>query len=98
MKKASGCIFERNSSSFLVGLMTIWNTLHRLGMKLTKTKNLPKSRSGKAEKIYGISKKHNKNKLIFVDELDIDRHPHRKYCRGLKGKQMYKAVSILRFE
>ena len=45
------------AAHFSVGLTTIWNALHRLGVKYKKTKNLPRSRPGKTEKIYRISKK-----------------------------------------
>ena len=42
---------------FSVGLTTIWNALHRLGVKYKKTKKLPRSRSKKTGKIYRIRKK-----------------------------------------
>lgn len=42
------------AAHFSVGLTTIWNALHRLGVKLKKTKNLPRSGSKKAGKIYRI--------------------------------------------
>ena len=45
------------AAHFSVGLTTIWNALHRLGVKLKKKKNLPRSGSGKAEKICRIPKK-----------------------------------------
>lgn len=45
------------AAHFSVGLTTIWNALHRLGVRYKKKKNLPRSGSGKAEKIYRIPKK-----------------------------------------
>ena len=45
------------AAHFSVGLTTIWNALHRLGVKYKKTQNLPKSGSKKAERIYRIRKK-----------------------------------------
>jgi transposase len=45
------------AAHFSVGLTTIWNALHRLGVKYKKTKNLQRSGSRKAEKIYRIRKK-----------------------------------------
>jgi len=45
------------AAHFSVGLTTIWNALHRLGIRYKKTKKLPRSRSKKAGKIYRIRKK-----------------------------------------
>ena len=45
------------AAHFSVGLTTIWNALHRLGVKYKKTQNLPRSGSKKAGKIYRIRKK-----------------------------------------
>ena len=45
------------AAHFSVGLTTIWNALHRLGVKYKKTKNLQRIESRKAEKIYRIRKK-----------------------------------------
>ena len=45
------------AAHFSVGLTTIWNALHRLGVKYKKTKNLQRSGFRKAEKIYRIRKK-----------------------------------------
>lgn len=45
------------AAHFSVGLTTIWNALHRLGVKYKKTKNLQRSGFRKAEKIYRIPKK-----------------------------------------
>jgi len=45
------------AAHFSVGLTTIWNVLHRLGVKFKKTKNLSRSESEKAGKIYRIPKK-----------------------------------------
>ena len=45
------------AAHFSVGLTTIWNALHRLGVKYKKTQNLPRSGSEKAGKIYRIRKK-----------------------------------------
>ena len=45
------------AAHFAVGLTTIWNALHRLGVKYKKTKNLQRSGFRKAEKIYRIPKK-----------------------------------------
>ena len=45
------------AAHFSVGLTTILNALHRLGVKYKKTKNLQRSGSRKAEKFYRIPKK-----------------------------------------
>ena len=45
------------AAHFSVGLTTIWNALHRLGVKYKKTKNLQRSGFRKTEKIYRIPKK-----------------------------------------
>ena len=45
------------AAHFSVGLTTIWNALHRLGVRYKKTPNLPRSGSKKAGKIYRIRKK-----------------------------------------
>ena len=45
------------AAHFSVGLTTIWNALHRLGVKYKKKENLPGSGSEKAGKIYRIPKK-----------------------------------------
>ena len=45
------------AAHFSVGLTTIWNALHRLGIRYKKTKKLPRSRSKKTGKIYRIRKK-----------------------------------------
>jgi transposase len=45
------------AAHFAVGLTTIWNALHRLGVKYKKTKNLQRIGSRKTEKIYRIPKK-----------------------------------------
>ena len=45
------------AAHFSVGLTTIWNALKRLGVKYKKKKNLPRSGSEKAGKIYRIRKK-----------------------------------------
>ena len=44
------------AAHFSVGLTTIWNALHRLGVKYKKTKNLQRSGSREAEKIHRIPK------------------------------------------
>ena len=49
------------AAHFSVGLTTIWNALHRLGIRYKKTKKLPRSRSKKAGKIYRIRKKTEQN-------------------------------------
>ncbi|MCR4555861.1 MAG: hypothetical protein K5766_03555 [Alphaproteobacteria bacterium] len=50
----------------------IWNMLRHLGVKYIKRKT--RSGSGKATKIYRISKKHERNRAVFVAGPGIERH------------------------
>ena len=54
------------AAHFSVGLTTIWNALHRLGVRYKKTKNLPRIDPGKAEKICRIPKKIRKKISWFL--------------------------------
>jgi len=53
------------AAHFSVGLTTIWNALHRLGVKYKKKKNLSRSGSERTEKIYRIPKKTRKKQAGF---------------------------------
>ncbi len=52
----------------------------------------------KREKFTEFLKKHEKNRLVFVDESGIDKYLRREHCRALKGKQVYEAVPGRKFE
>jgi transposase len=57
VKEHPDAYLRETADHFSVGLTTIWNALHRLGVKYKKTKNLQRSGSRKAGKIYRIRKK-----------------------------------------
>ncbi len=48
VKEHPGAYLREIAAHFSVTITTIWNALHRLGVKLQKTKNLSRSRSEKA--------------------------------------------------
>ena len=57
VKKHPDAYLREIAAHFSVGLTTIWNALHRLGVRYKKTQNLQRSRSQRAEKICRIPKK-----------------------------------------
>ncbi len=60
VKEHPDAYLREKAAHFSVGLTTIWNALHRLGVKYKKTQRLPRGGSKKAGKIYRIRKKKQK--------------------------------------
>ena len=56
IKENPDAYLKEISAHFSVAITTIWNALHRLGVRYKKTQNLSRSRSTKAKRIYRISK------------------------------------------